>query len=34
VHCYFHDVVVGKVDESVFSLDGYEVTEMPSFGGQ
>lgn len=28
--CYMKDVVVGTVDESVFSLDGYEVTEMPS----
>jgi GLPGLI family protein len=32
MHCYIKDVVVGTVDESVFSLDGYEVTEMPSFG--
>lgn len=30
--CYMKEVVSGKVDESVFSLDGYEVTEMPSFG--
>jgi len=28
--CYMKDVVVGKVDESVFSIEGYEVTEMPS----
>ena len=28
--CYMKDVVIGAVDESVFSLDGYEVTEMPS----
>lgn len=32
IHCYFRDVVVGTVDASVFSLDGYEVMEMPSFG--
>lgn len=30
--CYMKDVVIGTVDESVFSLDGYEVTEMPSMG--
>ncbi|HRH37138.1 MAG TPA: DUF4412 domain-containing protein [Flavobacteriales bacterium] len=30
--CYIKDLVVGKVDASVFSLDGYEVMEMPSFG--
>jgi len=32
MHCYVKEVEVGKVDESVFNLDGYEVTEMPSFG--
>lgn len=32
MRCYIMDVVIGKVDESVFSLDGYEVTEMPGFG--
>jgi hypothetical protein len=30
--CYMKDLKVGPVDESVFSLDGYEVMEMPSFG--
>lgn len=30
--CYLRDVSVGKVDESVFSLDGYEVMEMPAYG--
>lgn len=30
--CYVKELVVGKVDESLFSLDGYEVMEMPSFG--
>jgi GLPGLI family protein len=30
MRCYIKDVVVGKVDEGLFSLDGYEVTEMPS----
>jgi GLPGLI family protein len=29
---YMKEVVSGTVDESVFSLDGYEVTEMPGFG--
>lgn len=32
MHCYMKDVVTGKVDESVFSLDGYEVMEMPGYG--
>lgn len=32
MHCFIKDVVVGAVDASVFSLDGYQVTEMPSFG--
>lgn len=32
MHCYVRDLVVGKVDASVFSLDGYNVTEMPSYG--
>ena len=32
MHCFIKDVVVGQVDTSVFSLDGYQVTEMPSFG--
>lgn len=32
MHCYIKDVVVGPVDASVFSLEGYEVMEMPSFG--
>jgi GLPGLI family protein len=30
--CYMKELKVGAVDESVFSLDGYEVMEMPSFG--
>ncbi len=30
--CYMRELVIGKVDPSVFSLDDYEVTEMPSFG--
>lgn len=30
--CYMKEVKVGSVDPSVFSLDGYEVMEMPSFG--
>ena len=30
--CYIKDLVLGKVEASVFSLDGYEVMEMPSFG--
>jgi hypothetical protein len=30
--CYMKDLKVGAVDSSVFSLDGYEVMEMPSFG--
>lgn len=30
--CYVKDLNVGPVDAGVFSLDGYEVTEMPSFG--
>lgn len=34
MHCHIKDVVVGKVDEAVFSLEGYQVTEMPSFGQQ
>lgn len=29
---FVRDLVVGKVDGSTFSLDGYEVMEMPSFG--
>lgn len=30
--CYVKELSVGPVDAGVFSLDGYEVTEMPSFG--
>lgn len=30
--CHVKELKVGAVDQSVFSLDGYEVTEMPSFG--
>lgn len=30
--CYIKELVSGKVDASLFSLDGYEVMEMPSFG--
>ena len=30
--CYVRDLAVGKVDPAVFSLDGYEVMEMPAFG--
>ena len=30
--CHVKELVVGSVDASVFSLDGYEVMEMPSFG--
>ena len=30
--CFMKDVKSGSVDEGVFSLDGYEVMEMPSFG--
>lgn len=30
--CYIRDLVTGKVDASAFSLDGYEVMEIPSFG--
>ncbi|HMC97483.1 MAG TPA: DUF4412 domain-containing protein, partial [Flavobacteriales bacterium] len=30
--CYMREVHAGSVDESVFSLDGYEVMEMPSYG--
>lgn len=30
--CYTHDLVVGTVDDSVFSLDGYEVMDMPAMG--
>jgi hypothetical protein len=29
---FIRELVTGKVDESIFSLDGYQVTEMPSFG--
>jgi hypothetical protein len=29
--CRTHDLVIGKVDEAVFSLEGYSVTEIPSF---
>lgn len=29
---YIRDLKMGAVDESVFSLDGYEVMEMPSYG--
>jgi hypothetical protein len=29
---YIRDLQYGKVDASVFSLDGYEVTEMPAYG--
>ncbi len=30
--CYIKELVSGKVDPTVFSLDGYEVMEMPSYG--
>ncbi|MBK9759686.1 MAG: DUF4412 domain-containing protein [Flavobacteriales bacterium] len=30
--CNIKDLKVGSVDPSVFSLDGFEVMEMPSFG--
>ncbi len=30
--CFIHDLVVGKVDMSLFSLEGYQVVEMPGFG--
>jgi Domain of unknown function (DUF4412) len=30
--CYVKELTTGAVEESVFSLDGYEVMEMPSFG--
>lgn len=30
--CYVKELKVGPVEAGVFSLDGYEVTEMPSFG--
>ena len=30
--CYIRDLANGKVDAGVFSLEGYEVMEMPSFG--
>ncbi len=30
--CYMKDLKVGAVDASVFSLDGYDVVEMPSYG--
>lgn len=30
--CYIHDLKIGEVDEKLFSLEGYEVIEMPSFG--
>lgn len=30
--CHIRELKVGPVDASAFSLDGYEVTEMPSFG--
>ncbi len=30
--CYIKELVSGKVDASVFSLEGYEVMEMPGFG--
>jgi hypothetical protein len=29
--CYTRDLKIGEVDPSIFSLDGYEVMEMPSF---
>lgn len=35
MHTYLKDVVTGKVDDAVFSLDGYTVTDMtnmPGFG--
>lgn len=32
VTCYMKDLKLGTVDASVFSLDGYQVMEMPSFG--
>lgn len=35
MHCYMKDVVTGKVDDAMFSLDGYTVTDMtsmPDFG--
>jgi len=30
MHCYMKDLVVGTVDEGIFSLEGYEVMEIPS----
>lgn len=30
--CHIRDLVSGKVDMGLFSLDGYDVMEMPSFG--
>ena len=30
--CYMKELNVGPVNPSIFSLDGYEVMEMPSFG--
>ncbi len=30
--CYVKELKVGPVDAGVFSIDGYEVMEMPSFG--
>lgn len=30
MRCFTKDVVVGNVEGSIFSLEGYEVTEMPS----
>lgn len=30
--CYIRDLRIGEVDQKLFSLEGYEVMEMPSFG--
>ena len=30
--CTLHDVVIGTVDAGVFSLDGYQVMELPGLG--
>jgi len=32
MRCTVHDVVVGRVDPAMFSLDGYRVMEMPALG--
>ncbi|MBK8226326.1 MAG: DUF4412 domain-containing protein [Flavobacteriales bacterium] len=31
VVCYIKELVVGKVDESLFDISGYQLMEMPSF---